>query len=61
MDELDDDQTINLTGTNPTDLSAMLNIEFGEETTKYLAQWTKITQLSLKANRLIIKHSLKLL
>jgi hypothetical protein len=58
MNESDNDQTINLTGTNPTDLSTMLNIEFGEETTEYLAQWTKITQLSLKANRLILKHCL---
>ena len=56
MDELNKDRPINLTGNIEADLSSMLQTSFGEETTEYLAQWTTISQLSLKANRLKMKR-----
>ena len=58
MDELNKDQPINLTGNIKEDLASMLQTSFGEETTEYLAQWTKISQLSLKANRLVLQNCL---
>jgi hypothetical protein len=58
MDELNKDRPINLTGNIEADLSSMLQTSFGEETTEYLAQWTTISQLSLKANRLILQNCL---
>ena len=58
MDELDKDILKKLTGNIEADLASMLQTSFGEETTEYLAQWTKITQLSLKANRLILQKCL---
>ena len=36
----------------------MIQTEFGEKSLQYLAQWAKVTQLSLKANRIIISECL---
>ena len=58
MDELNKDQIIKLTGLNESELTSMIQTEFGEQSMQYLAQWAKVTQLSLKANRLIISQCL---
>ena len=58
MDELNKDQIINLTGLNESELDSMIQTEYGEQNLQYLAQWAKVTQLSLKANRLIISQCL---
>ena len=36
----------------------MIQTEYGEQNMQYLAQWAKVTQLSLKANRIIISQCL---
>ena len=58
MDELNKDQIIKLTGLNESELDSMIQTEYGEQNMQYLAQWAKVTQLSLKANRLIIAQCL---
>ena len=58
MDELNKDQIIKLTGLNESELESMIQTEYGEQNMQYLAQWAKVTQLSLKANRLIIAQCL---
>ena len=58
MDELNKDQIIKLTGLNESELESMIQTEYGEQNMQYLAQWAKVTQLSLKANRLIISQCL---
>ena len=58
MDELNKDQILKLTGLNESELESMIQTEYGEQNMQYLAQWAKVTQLSLKANRLIITQCL---
>ena len=58
MDELNKNQIINLTGLNESEVESMIQTEYGEQNMQYLAQWAKVTQLSLKANRLIISQCL---
>ena len=58
MDELNKDQILKLTGLNESELESMIQTEYGEQNMQYLAQWAKVTQLSLKANRLIIAQCL---
>ena len=58
MDELNKDQIIKLTGLNESELESMIQTEYGEQNMQYLAQWAKVTQLSLKANRIIISQCL---
>jgi len=58
MDELNKDQILKLTGFNESELESMIHTEYGEQNIQYLAQWAKVTQLSLKANRLIIGQCL---
>ena len=58
MDELNKDQILKLTGLNESELESMIQTEYGEQNMQYLAQWAKVTQLSLKANRLIISQCL---
>ena len=58
MDELNKDQIIKLTGLSESELQSMIQTEYGEQNMQYLAQWAKVTQLSLKANRLIISQCL---
>jgi hypothetical protein len=58
MDELNKNQIIDLTGLNESEVESMIQTEYGEQNMQYLAQWAKVTQLSLKANRLIISQCL---
>ena len=58
MDELNKDQIIKLTGLNESELESMIQTEYGEQNMQYLAQWAKVTQLSLKANLIIISQCL---
>ena len=58
MDELNKNQIITLTGLNESEVESMIQTEYGEQNMQYLAQWAKVTQLSLKANRLIISQCL---
>ena len=58
MDELNKDQILKITGLNESELESMIQTEYGEQNMQYLAQWAKVTQLSLKANRLIIAQCL---
>ena len=58
MDELNKDQIIKLTGLSESELQSMIQTEYGEQNMQYLAQWAKVTQLSLKANRIIISQCL---
>jgi len=58
MDELNKDQILKLTGIDEAELESMIQTELGEQNMQYLAQWAKVTQLSLKANRLIISQCL---
>ena len=58
MDELNKDQILKLTGFNESELESMIHTEYGEQNIQYLAQWAKVSQLSLKANRLIIGQCL---
>lgn len=58
MDELSKHQLIKLTGCTESDLEAITQTEFGKETLQYLAQWANVTQLSLKANRIVISQCL---
>ena len=58
MDELNKDQILKLTGLNESELESMIQTEYGEQNMQYLAQWAKVTQLSLKANRIIISQCL---
>ena len=58
MDELNKDQILKLTGLDELELESMIQTEYGEQNMQYLAQWAKVTQLSLKANRIIISQCL---
>jgi hypothetical protein len=58
MDKLSRNQLISLIGDNESDLKSMIQTEFGKESLEYLAQWANITQLSLKANRIILSQCL---
>lgn len=58
MEELNKNQIIDLTGLNESEVESMIQTEYGEQNMQYLAQWAKVTQLSLKANRLIISQCL---
>ena len=58
MEELNKNQIIDLTVLNESEVESMIQTEYGEQNMQYLAQWAKVTQLSLKANRLIISQCL---
>ena len=56
MDELNKHQISEVIGCKESEVEAILLTRFGEQNIQYLAQLAKITQLSLKANRLIISQ-----
>ena len=58
MDELNKHQISEVIGCKESEVEAILLTRFGEQNIQYLAQLAKITQLSLKANRLIISQCL---
>jgi hypothetical protein len=58
MDELNKNQMIKLTGISESELESMTQTEFGEKSMRYLAQLAKVTRLSLKANRIVMKQCL---
>jgi hypothetical protein len=58
MEELNKNQIIDLTGLDESEVESIIQTEYGEQNMQYLAQWAKVTQLLLKANRLIINQCL---
>ena len=60
MDEqYSDEQITKLTGISAEQLDDMMqNSEYGKQTMQFLAQWSEVTTLSLKANRLVLSQCL---
>ena len=58
MDESNSQQLIEMFGCAESELEAMIQNEFGKQCMDYLTAWMNVTQLSLKANRLILSQCL---
>ena len=58
-EQYSDEQITNLTGISSEQLDDMMqNTEYGKQTMQFLAQWSEVTTLSLKANRLVLSQCL---
>lgn len=58
-EQYSDEQISKLTGLSTEQLDDMMqNTEYGKQTMQFLAQWSEVTTLSLKANRLVLSQCL---
>ena len=58
-EQYSDEQISKLTGLSTDQLDDMMqNTEYGKQTMQFLAQWSAVTTLSLKANRLVLSQCL---